>query len=159
MGDVAVDLFTGAGAIASVIAARNPGARVVAADVDPVAVDCARRNGERYGFEVVESDVDAGLPADLEGRVDVLTANVPYVPSGELPYVPREGEPVAALDGGPDGLDWTRRLVAVAPRWLRPGGWLLREIGGAQEDAVRALLAGWDDVAVDGQVVSARRRT
>jgi release factor glutamine methyltransferase len=159
MGDVAVDLFTGAGAIASVIAARNPGARVVAADVDPVAVDCARRNGERYGFEVVVSDIDAGLPADLEGRVDVLTANVPYVPSGELPYVPREGEPVSALDGGADGLDWTRRVVAIAPRWLRPGGWLLTEIGGTQEGEVRALLAEWDDVAVDEQVVSARRRT
>jgi release factor glutamine methyltransferase len=122
---IALDLFAGSGAIASVVAARNPGARVVAGDVE--VTECVRANGLRYGFEVVESDLDAGVPTDLAGTVDVLTANVPYVPTGELPYVPHEGEPLRTVDGGADGLDWTRRVVDRSPRWLRPGGVLLTE--------------------------------
>ena len=103
-------------------------------------------------------DLDASVPDRLRGTVDVLTANVPYVPTAELQYVPHDGEPVAALDGGADGLDWTRRLVDCAPRWLRSGGVLLTEIGGDQEAAVRELLADWDDVTIDDQIVTARRR-
>src|SRR3954452_7854990 len=90
---IAVDLFAGCAAIACVVKAQNRQARVIADELDPVALACARRNGARYGVEVVASDVDAGLPAELEGSVDVLTANVPYVPTGELPFVPHEGEP------------------------------------------------------------------
>jgi release factor glutamine methyltransferase len=134
---IAVDLFAGAGAIASVLAARTS-ARVVAGELE--VAECLRANALRYGFEVVTSDVDSGVPVELEGRVDVLTANVPYVPTDELQYVPHEGEPPAALDGGVDGLDWTRRLVACAPRWLRPGGTLLTEVAESQLPAVRDLL-------------------
>jgi release factor glutamine methyltransferase len=100
---------------------------VVAGELDPAAVACARRNGNRYGVEVFASDIDAGIPAELEGRVDVLTANVPYVPTPELPFVPHEGEPPAALDGGPEGLDWIHRVFEIAPRWLKPAGHLLME--------------------------------
>jgi release factor glutamine methyltransferase len=137
---VALDLFAGCGAIACVVRARNPGARVVAAELDVAALACARRNGARFGVEVVAADVDEGVPVELEGRVDVLTANVPYVPTRELPYVPHDGEPEAALDGGDDGLDWVRRVIAIAPRWLRPGGVLLYEQpgeGSAGERVVR----------------------
>src|SRR3954452_3586163 len=126
--EVALDLFAGCGAIACVVKARNPHARVVAGELDPVALACARRNAARYDVEVFASDVDSGIPADLEGRVDVLTANVPYVPTAELGYVPHDGEPEAALDGGPDGLDWVRRVAEIAPRWLKPGGKLLMEL-------------------------------
>jgi release factor glutamine methyltransferase len=125
--DVALDLFAGCGAIACVVKAHNPRARVVAGELDPPALTCARRNGKRFGIEVVDSDVDAGVPRDLEGRVDVLTANVPYVPTPELPFVPHEGEPESALDGGPDGLDWIHRVIELAPRWLRQGGTVLME--------------------------------
>src|SRR3954447_9960072 len=125
--DVAVDLFAGTGAIACVVKARNPKARVIVAELDPVALAGARGTAASYGIEVVASDVDAGLPAELEGAVDVITANVPYVPTAELRFVPHDGEPDAALDGGPDGLDWLRRVQAAAPRWLRPGGCLLYE--------------------------------
>jgi release factor glutamine methyltransferase len=124
---IALDLFAGCGAVACVVKARNPDARVVAGELDPPAVACARRNGDRYGVEVFESYVDEGIPADLKGRVDVLTANVPYVPTTELPYVPHDGEPASALDGGADGLDWVRKVQAIAPRWLRRGGILLME--------------------------------
>jgi release factor glutamine methyltransferase len=124
---IALDLFAGCGAIACVVKARNPVARVVAAELDETALACARRNGARFGVEVVAANVDDGVPQELEGRVDVLTANVPYVPTPELPFVPHDGEPEAAFDGGADGLDWVRRVEAVAARWLRPGGVLLYE--------------------------------
>jgi release factor glutamine methyltransferase len=124
---VALDLFAGCGAIGCVVKTRHPAARVVAGELDAPALLCARRNGERFNVEVVPSNVDSGVPADLEGRVDVLTANVPYVPTAALPYVPHDGEPPAALDGGVDGLHWVREVAAVAPRWLRPGGKLLIE--------------------------------
>jgi release factor glutamine methyltransferase len=152
---VAVDLFAGAGAVASVVAARNPGSRVVAGELEVTA--CLRGNALRYGFEVVASDVDSGVPPELEGSVDVLTANVPYVPTAELEYVPHDGEPLSALDGGADGLDWTRRLLACAPRWLRPSGVLLTEVGEPQFDAACALAraAGFD---VDQRDVSGLRR-
>jgi release factor glutamine methyltransferase len=139
---VALDLFAGCGAIACVVKARNPAARVVAAELDPAALACARRNGERFSVEVVAADVDDGVPSELEGRVDVLTANVPYVPTAELRYVPHDGEPESALDGGADGLDWLRRVKEIAPRWLRPGGVLLYEQpgeGSAAERVVRVV--------------------
>jgi len=136
---IALDLFAGCAAIASVVKARNPGARVVAAEVEAAALECARRNGARFGVEVVAADVDDGVPRELEGRVDVLTANVPYVPTAELTYVPHEGEPDAALDGGADGLDWVRRMIEVAPRWLRPGGVLLYEQPGDGSAAERVV--------------------
>jgi release factor glutamine methyltransferase len=119
--EVVLDLFSGSGAIAAYVQAHAPDARVVAGELD--VHQCLRRNVR----EVHTSDVDAGIPTELEGRVDVLTANVPYVPTSALEYVPHDGEPVSALDGGADGLDWLRRVVTIAPRWLRPGGIVLME--------------------------------
>jgi release factor glutamine methyltransferase len=136
---VALDLFAGCGAIACVVKARNPAARVVAAEADPAALACARRNGARLGVEVVPADVDYGVPAELEGRVDVLTANVPYVPTAELPFVPHDGEPDEALDGGVDGLEWVQRVKEIAPRWLRRGGVLLYEQPGEGSGAERVV--------------------
>jgi len=132
-GDLAVDLATGCGAIALVL--RRAGAIVVTTELDPAAAACARANG----LTVHEGDLDEALPAELEGRVDVLTANVPYVPTPALALLPRDvrdHEPRLALDGGTDGLDLVRRVVARAPRWLRPGtGTLLIEIGPGQAPA------------------------
>jgi release factor glutamine methyltransferase len=151
---VAVDLFAGSAAIACVVKSRNPDARVVAGELDPIALACARRNGDRYGVEVVVSDVDAGLPRELEGQVDVLTANVPYVPTDELRFVPHDGEPAATLDGGPDGFAWLRRVAAVAPRWLRPDGVLLAEL---PEGAAAIALDGLHTASPAERVLSARR--
>jgi release factor glutamine methyltransferase len=137
---IALDLFAGTAAIACVVKTRNPEARVVAGELDPQALGCARRNGNRYGVEVVASDVDAGVPPELEGRVDVITANVPYVPTSELPFVPHEGEPARALDGGSDGDEWVRRVIACAPRWLRPAGVVLFE--GPEDERVRVVRVG-----------------
>jgi release factor glutamine methyltransferase len=142
---VAVDLCTGSGAIACFLAAEVPGARVLATELDPVALAWARPNTGRHGVELLAGDLDAPLPGELAGRVDVLCANVPYVPSGAIPTLPRDvrdHEPRVALDGGPDGLDVLRRVAARAGHWLAPGGFLLCEIGEDQGEAAAALLAG-----------------
>jgi release factor glutamine methyltransferase len=139
-----LDLFAGSGAIACAIAARLPGASIVAGEADPTALACAARNAARFGVHLYESDVDGGIPSELGGRFDVLTANVPYVPSGEMRWYEREwaAELPSTREGGHDGLRWTRLVAARARHWLRDGGWLLTEIAAEQEPEARRLLAG-----------------
>jgi release factor glutamine methyltransferase len=141
---VVVDLCCGSGALAAAIAAAVPGVEVHAADVDPAAVRCARRN--LPPAQVHEGDLFTPLPPDLRGRVDVLVANVPYVPTGEVALMPaeaRDHEPRRALDGGTDGLDVLRRVAAGAGVWLAPGGAVLSETSGRQAPtAVAVLTAG-----------------
>ncbi len=134
-----VELCCGSGAVAAALRSLLPGLAVTAADVDPAAVRCARRN--LPGADVLAGDLDRPLPAALLGRVDVLVANAPYVPTGEIPLLPpeaRDHEPRVALDGGADGLDVARRVVACAPRWLAPGGTLLVETSRRQGPALVA---------------------
>jgi release factor glutamine methyltransferase len=138
-GGIGVDLCTGAGAIAATMLVAVPTARVLGTELDGAAARTARRNG----VEVFEGDLDAPLPAELEGRVDVLTAVVPYVPGDQLGLLPRDVrdyEPRLALDGGGDGTDVLARTVRRGPRWLRPGGWLLLELGGEQAEPIGELL-------------------
>lgn len=135
----AVDLCTGAGAIAAVLAAAVPTAHVVATELDVRAVRCARRNG----VEVFEGSLDDPLPPAFARLVDVLTAVVPYVPTGSLRLLPRDVqafEPRLALDGGVDGTDILEEVVRRSPGRLRPGGWLLLELGGDQADPIGRLL-------------------
>lgn len=147
-----LDLFCGTAAIACVVADRVPTATVLAGERDPRAVACARRNAVRFGIDVYESDVDAGIPVRYRGEVDVLTANVPYVPAPEMHRFAREWalEPPSTRHGGDDGLAWTRIAATRAASWLREGGWFFTEIGVDQEqDARRALEeAGFSDVRV-----------
>jgi release factor glutamine methyltransferase len=138
-GGVAVDLCTGTGAIARVLSAAVPTAHVLATELDGEAVDCARRNG----VEVFQGFLDDPLPGAFEHRVDVLTAVVPYVPTDALRLLPRDVqafEPRLALDGGADGLDLLAEAVRRSTRWLRPGGWLLLELGGDQAEPLGRLL-------------------
>jgi release factor glutamine methyltransferase len=140
---VAVDLCTGCGAVACFLADTVPGARVLATELDPGALAWAERNAARHGVELAAGDLDQPLPPEEAGRVRVLTANVPYVPSDQIELLPRDvrdHEPRLALDGGPDGLDVLRRVAALAPGWLAVGGVLLSEIAEDQgADAVRVL--------------------
>ncbi len=143
---VLVDLCCGSGAIALVLATRlaERAPEVHAADLEPAAVACARLNLHPVGGRVHEGDLDAALPADLRGRVDVLVANVPYVPSADVASMPaeaRDHEPRSALDGGADGLDLVRRVAAAAPAWLAPGGTVLVETSAAQADRAAAVFA------------------
>jgi len=140
-GAVIVDLCCGAGAIGAALAAAVDRAEVHAADIDPAAVRCARQN--LPGGHVHQGDLYEPLPASLRGRVAVLAANVPYVPTGEIGFLPPEArahEPRPALDGGPDGLDVLRRVAAGAPGWLAPGGHLLIETSERQAPRAEAAV-------------------
>lgn len=147
---VIVDLCCGTGALGLAVAAGLDaaglgGAELHAADIDPAAVACARRNVEPAGGRVYQGDLFGPLPPELRGRVAVLICNAPYVPSQDVAFLPAEArdyEPRGALDGGPDGLAVLRRAAAEAPRWLAPGGWLLVETSEPQAPAMtRAMTA------------------
>lgn len=136
-----VDLCCGSGAVGAAVRAARPRARVHAADVDPVAVACARSN--LPGSPVHLGDLFQALPGSLRGAVDVLVANVPYVPTAAIDLMPpeaREHEPRVALDGGADGLDVARTVVAGAGCWLAPGGSLLFEVSEAQVPTATQLI-------------------
>ncbi|MFF9202716.1 putative protein N(5)-glutamine methyltransferase [Streptomyces sp. NPDC014986] len=135
---VVVDLCCGSGAVGAALAAGLGEAELHAADIDPAAVRCARRNVACRGGRVHTGDLFEALPGELRGRVDILAANVPYVPSAEIGLLPpeaRDHEPRVALDGGADGLDVLRRVASGAPGWLAPGGCLLVEAGRRQASA------------------------
>jgi release factor glutamine methyltransferase len=150
---VVVDLCCGNGAVGAAIVSAivsgvasdrtssDPGIELHAVDVDPAAVACARANLAAWGGHVHRGDLFEPLPASLRGRVDLLVANTPYVPTEAIALMPpeaREHEARAALDGGPDGLALLRRIAAAAPSWLAPRGHLLIEIGRGQVDAAAA---------------------
>ncbi|OXY92506.1 SAM-dependent methyltransferase [Streptomyces diastatochromogenes] len=140
---VVVDLCCGSGALGAALAAALGVVEVHAADIDPAAVRCARRNLAPYGGRAHAGDLFDALPAGLRGRVGILTANVPYVPSADVALLPaeaRDHEPQTALDGGADGLDILRRVAAGAPGWLAPGGCLLTEASERQAQAAAAAF-------------------
>lgn len=170
-GDRAVDLCTGSGAVAAHLRAEVPGAVVIGIDVEPRAAGCARRNG----VPAVVADVRA-LPLRMSGGprpggpagVDLVTAVAPYVPTGDLRLLPADVqryEPRLALDGGRDGVDLVRRVVGAAGRLLRPGGWLLMEVGGRQDEVLAPDLSAagfvdvdpWRDEDGDLRGIAARR--
>jgi release factor glutamine methyltransferase len=139
-GAVVVDLCCGSGALGVAVATAVQDVELHAADVDPAAVACARGNVARVGGRAYAGDLFAALPVGLRGRVDLLLANVPYVPSDEIGLLPPEArlhEARVALDGGTDGLDVARRVIAETRRWLAPGASLLFET--SEEQAAAAL--------------------
>lgn len=159
-GVVVVDLCCGSGALGGSVAldlvAAGTDVDLHAADLDPAAVTCARRNltgndvvagaeagSGRLTAVVHEGDLDAPLPRTLRGRVDVLLCNAPYVPTDAIALLPREArdhEPRLALDGGADGLGILRRVIEAAPGWLGPHGVLLFETGHDQAEAAAAAV-------------------
>ena len=136
-----LDIGTGSGCLAVVLAREIADAMVTAADISPAALAVARRNAERHGvaerIAFLASDVYAGLPADAS--FDVIASNPPYLAPGDQRSPELAFEPRAALDAGADGLDVIRRLLAGASARLRPEGQLLVEIGAGQANAVLAL--------------------
>jgi release factor glutamine methyltransferase len=150
----ALDLCTGSGCVAIAFARKRPTWRVTGVDISPEAVAVARENVERsgatFGADVLQGDLDAPLPEGA--RYDLITANPPYIPTPELAALPadvRDHEPHLALDGGADGLDVVRRIVAVAGRRLRGGGILAVEVGHDQAARAVALLEAAGFAAVE----------
>lgn len=131
------DVCCGVGAVVAALAVRRPDLELFAADLDPVAVAAARENlPAQVGTGA--GDLLEAVPAGWYGKLDLVVANTPYVPSAEIAGLPpeaREHEPLATLDGGADGLDVQRRLAQQARGWLAPGGRVLTEIGAVQADA------------------------
>jgi release factor glutamine methyltransferase len=139
-----VDLCCGTGAIGVAVAATSGPVDLYAVDIEPAAVRCARRNVEPLGGQVYQGDLFAPLPEELKGRVDLLLANAPYVPTAAIETMPPEArlhEPRIALDGGTDGLDVQRRVATGAATWLAPGGYLLMETSVRQAPACMRMLA------------------
>ncbi|HXA43560.1 MAG TPA: putative protein N(5)-glutamine methyltransferase [Candidatus Solibacter sp.] len=143
-GAVVVDMCCGSGALGVALAASVDRIELHAADIDPVSVGCARRNVGPIGGSVYEGNLFDALPACLRGRVDILMANTPYVPTEEIGMLPREAriyEPRAALDGGPDGLDVVRLVASAAPDWLASGGHLFIETSRRQAPMAASVFA------------------
>jgi release factor glutamine methyltransferase len=149
---VVVDLGSGSGALALALASEHPGAQVTAVERDPVAIEWTRRNAAAQpAVAVVHGDMtDPHLLTELDGSVDVVVSNPPYVPEGAgLPREVAEHDPPLALWGGDDGLDVVRGLLVTAARLLRPDGWLGIEHADQQGTALPALVrgaGGWADV-------------
>jgi release factor glutamine methyltransferase len=142
---VIVDLCCGSGGLGVALATALGQVELYVADLDPVAVRCARRNVAAVGGQVYQGDLYDPLPATLRGRAGILIANVPYVPTGDVALLPPEAriyEPRLALDGGADGLDVLRRVAAEAPAWLAPGGHLLTETSERQVPGIIAATTG-----------------
>ena len=162
---IAVDLGTGTGAIALAMATEVPHARVWAVENSPEAFPWTRRNVDEVGaenLELVFGDLATALP-ELDGRVAVVISNPPYVPAGEIPVDPEVHlhEPVAALYGGPDGLDVVRVLSRRASELLHPGGVLVIEHAETQSAQIASILAGdgWRAIAHHRDLTSRDRAT
>jgi release factor glutamine methyltransferase len=162
---LAADIGTGSGAIACALASARPALRVLATDASPAALAVAADNVRGLGLEdrvrLLAGDLLEPL-ATGSGVLDLIVANLPYLASGVIPTLPREVrdfEPHAALDGGADGLQALRRLVTTAPAALRPGGWLVLEIGEDQAGALASLMAaeGLVDIAARRDLRGAER--
>ena len=141
---VVVDLCCGCGAVGAALARALVDVELAAVDSDPVAVRCALRNVDAVGGQVYHGDLYQPLPEALRGRVEIMLAVAPYVPTGARALLPPEArlhEPAIALDGGQDGLDVVRRIIAGAPDWLATGGHLLLETGEGQIPEVTCALA------------------
>jgi len=151
---VVVDLCCGSGAIGTALAVELDGAEVYGVEVDPTAVPSARRNLEAVGGHVLEGDLYGPLPADLRGRVDLVVACAPYVPSDSVRLMPPEArlhEPRTALDGGTDGLEVVRRVVEGAPPWLASGGQVILETSRGQASLV---VRSFDAVGMASEVAT-----
>ena len=144
---IALDLCCGSGALAVSMSLEVPGAQVHAADLSPDALAVTAKNAELLGASVTlhQGDLFAAVP---ETAFDVIVSNPPYIPSADCLTLQEEvrREPMMALDGGADGLDFYRQIARSAPHFLRPGGVLLLEVGFDQAEAVMALLADFADV-------------
>ena len=161
-GDVIVDLCSGSGAIALAVANARPAATVYAVEADPAALDWLRRNTAGTPVRVVDGDVtDPATLSELDGRVDLVLCNPPYVPAGTpVPEEVAGSDPYRAVFSGADGLDLIRGLAPRVAGLLRPGGHVGVEHDDTQGESVPALLAagGHFDEIIDHRDLTGRPR-
>lgn len=166
---VVVDMCCGCAAIGASMALEVPGTRVYASDIDPVAVRCAQRNLLPVGGQVFQGELYEPLPRCLQGNVDMVVANAPYVPTNGIALMPpeaRDHEPRTALDGGRDGLDILRPVIVDALPWLTDEGIVLVEVSSLQAPGLISIAeelgaAGEliTDEEIDGSVLLVRLTT
>ena len=137
-----LDVATGSGVIPISLALKLPDATITATDISPEALSLARENAVLLEVDVRIAFHEADLMPPTEGQYDLITANLPYIPTDEIPTLSREVQydPLLALDGGPEGLDLIHRLAPLAMERLTPGGHLLLEIGIDQSEQVMESL-------------------
>jgi release factor-specific protein-(glutamine-N5) methyltransferase len=145
-----LDVCAGSGCVGLSIAQEMPVAEVWACDLSSLACECTEANAERLRLDervhVAEGDLFSALPAQLRGSFDLVIANPPYVPSGELPALPAEVgayEPALALDGGTDGLEVARRIWRGAREWMKPGATLALELDERKVRAAAEEIVEW----------------
>lgn len=164
-GTVIVDLGTGSGCLALALKHAFPEARVIGVDISAAALSLARENGIATGLEVewLEGDLLAALPEDLQGRIDLLVSNPPYVADDDpLPAEIVDHEPSVALFSGPVGTEVLARIAEDGFWWVGVGGWVICEIGDGQAETAEELFSGFDrevrkDLAGRDRILVARK--
>lgn len=156
-----LDVGTGSGVLAITFALECPNLQIVGSDVSPSALNLARENAEKQGLNHRIEWVESDLLSSVAGSFDFLVANLPYIPTAELPKLAPEvkRDPQLALDGGPDGLVVIRRLLQEAPRVLRDGAFVILEVGFDQAGRVADLLTAqkFRDISVENDYQGVRR--
>ena len=150
-----LDIGTGSGCIPVSLSHYGAFERVLAVDISPKALSYATKNAAENHVDILfyESDLFSNVPAEWKEKLDAIVSNPPYIPKGDIAGLMTEVkdfEPRNALDGGADGLDFYRAIVAESRDWLKAGGWLFFEIGYDQGEALRSLLAaaGYTEIGI-----------
>jgi release factor glutamine methyltransferase len=142
-GERILDIGLGSGCIAVALAKKLPQVSVYGVEKTASALELASRNAAKHG--VTLEIAKGSLFEPFEGLMfDIVVSNPPYIPTGEIPSLQpevRDFEPVEALDGGPDGLDFYRMIIPSASKHMSPGGWLIFEVGAGQSDSVKEIFA------------------
>jgi len=158
---IALDLCTGSGCVGISLAHFCPAAHITVVDIDITALELAKKNAANNGVGDRISFVQSDLFENINGQFHCVTANPPYIPTEEIAGLSKEvrQEPVLALDGGPDGLDYYRRIISDCKQYLLPNGGVFFEIGDTQGEAVASMLQdhGFRDVAVIKDIESRDR--
>jgi release factor glutamine methyltransferase len=156
-----LDIGTGSGVLAITLALECSSLSIVGSDVSPLALNLARENAEEQGLERRIEWIESDLLKSVTGPFDFLVANLPYIPTAELPKLASEvqRDPQIALDGGPDGLSVIRRLVQDAPNVLTGGAFVILEVGFDQADRVADLMTAqkFRDISVENDYQGVRR--
>ncbi len=144
-----LDIGTGSGCIPISLSRYGNFEGILALDISPKALEYARKNAAANHTEILfyKSDLFQNVPVEWKGHLDAIVSNPPYIPKGDIADLMTEVkdfEPINALDGGADGLDFYRTIVTESRDWLKAGGWLFFEIGYDQGEALRSLLAEAD---------------